>query len=240
MLAMAQPSRTAKKSSRSPAGKKTGTTAKSPPVPRKSTGKPAGKSGKAVAAKKPASGKTPGKAVGKPAARALTSKKAAPSGGKKSAARPAPAASKSGKRSAAASGAPVSKTNHKTGLSAADAEMVADLLPRLREICLALPETTEVEAWGHPTFRVNNKIFASCGVEGSRASLGVKTTPDMQSALVMSDPRFTVAAYVGQHGWVSLDLSGTVDLGEVEMLVHGSYRLVAPARLVRVLDGQAA
>jgi predicted DNA-binding protein (MmcQ/YjbR family) len=125
------------------------------------------------------------------------------------------------------------------GLSPADAELVADLLPRLREICLALPEATEVEAWGHPTFRVNDMIFASYGVEGSRASMGVKTTPDMQSALVMSDPRFTVAAYVGKHGWVSLSLAGTVDLGEVEMLVKGSYRLVAPARLVRQLDEAA-
>ena len=33
-------------------------------------------------------------------------------------------------------------------------------LARLRAICLALPEATEVEAWGEPTFRVRNKLFA--------------------------------------------------------------------------------
>src|SRR5438876_909318 len=33
-------------------------------------------------------------------------------------------------------------------------------LVRLRKICLALPDTTEVKAWGEPTFRVRNKIFA--------------------------------------------------------------------------------
>jgi predicted DNA-binding protein (MmcQ/YjbR family) len=33
-------------------------------------------------------------------------------------------------------------------------------LSRLRKLCLALPEAHEVEAWGEPTFRVKNKIFA--------------------------------------------------------------------------------
>ena len=37
--------------------------------------------------------------------------------------------------------------------------MSDDPLGRLREICLALPEATEKEAWGTPTFRVRNKIF---------------------------------------------------------------------------------
>src|SRR5436189_226171 len=35
-----------------------------------------------------------------------------------------------------------------------------DPVARLREICLALPEAHEAEAWGEPTFRVRNKLFA--------------------------------------------------------------------------------
>ncbi len=35
-----------------------------------------------------------------------------------------------------------------------------DALARVREICLALPETTEKEAWGGPTFRVKTRMFA--------------------------------------------------------------------------------
>ena len=31
---------------------------------------------------------------------------------------------------------------------------------RLRAICLALPEATEKIAWGEPTFRVRDKLFA--------------------------------------------------------------------------------
>ncbi len=116
-----------------------------------------------------------------------------------------------------------------------DDEFAMDLLRRIREICLALPEATEVEAWGHPTFRVNDKIFAGYGAENGRASLGVKTTSEMQAALVASDPRFSIAKYVGKHGWVDLSLEGTVDLGEVEVLVRGSYELIAPPKLLQRL-----
>ena len=31
---------------------------------------------------------------------------------------------------------------------------------RLRKLCLSLPEAHEVLAWGEPTFRVKNKMFA--------------------------------------------------------------------------------
>src|SRR5690242_16181943 len=40
------------------------------------------------------------------------------------------------------------------------ARMAPRPLVRLRKICLALPEAHEVEAWGEPTFRVRNKLFA--------------------------------------------------------------------------------
>jgi predicted DNA-binding protein (MmcQ/YjbR family) len=255
MLAMANPTRAAKKSPRSPAKSKS-----SSPVAKsaaKSAARPAAgakkaktgaasktgaikaKAGKASAPAKASKGAKAAKPVKPAKVTPASTKLPAVVAGKKPA---SPTARPDGVRKPAGASAVNGKSTRggldptTAGLSAADAELVADLLPRLREICLALPEATEVEAWGHPTFRVNDKIFASYGVEGARASMGVKTTPDMQSALVMSDPRFTIAAYVGKHGWVSLSLAGTVDLGEVEMLVKGSYRLIAPARLVRQLD----
>ncbi len=33
-------------------------------------------------------------------------------------------------------------------------------IARLRAICLALPEAMEKQAWGDPTFRVKDRIFA--------------------------------------------------------------------------------
>ena len=36
-------------------------------------------------------------------------------------------------------------------------------LARLRKLCLELPGTRETLTWGHPNFRVGDKIFASYG-----------------------------------------------------------------------------
>ena len=110
-------------------------------------------------------------------------------------------------------------------------------LARLRKICLALPEAEEIETWGHPTFRVRKKIFASCGAgEDGAAQMTCKAPPGEQRALVASDPeRFFVPAYVGNRGWVGVRLVGTIDWVEIEELVEESYRLTAPKRLSALL-----
>ncbi|MDQ6675089.1 MAG: MmcQ/YjbR family DNA-binding protein [Chloroflexota bacterium] len=115
---------------------------------------------------------------------------------------------------------------------------VSDTYRRFREICLGLPETSEVvvEAWGHPTFRVgpNLKMFASCSSpDAERPSLGMKVDKAHQQALVQTDPRFSVAAYVGKHGWVHFDARGAVEWDLVRELVLESYCLNAPKRLAK-------
>ncbi len=115
---------------------------------------------------------------------------------------------------------------------------MSDIYQRFREICLSLPETREVfvEAWGHPTFRVgqNLKMFASCSPpDAERLSLGMKVDKAHQQALVQTDARFSVAAYVGKHGWVDFDASGAVEWDLVRELVVESYCLNAPKRLAR-------
>jgi predicted DNA-binding protein (MmcQ/YjbR family) len=104
-------------------------------------------------------------------------------------------------------------------------------LGRFRAICLSLPDATEVEAWGHPTFRVRDKIFASIGGENGLWEAGMKTTNEMQGLLVASDPRFKIAPYVGKHGWVHMRVDETTDWNEVRALVVGSYRMIAPKAL---------
>lgn len=115
----------------------------------------------------------------------------------------------------------------------------AKTLARLRRICLALPEAEEIETWGHPTFRVRNKIFVGCGAdEDGRPQMTCKAPPGEQQALVAGDPeRFFVPAYVGSKGWVGVYLEGAVDWVEVTELVEESYRLTAPKRLVARLEG---
>jgi predicted DNA-binding protein (MmcQ/YjbR family) len=105
-------------------------------------------------------------------------------------------------------------------------------IDELRQICLALPEVTEVEAWGDPTFRVRNKIFATHKIGDGRSSLWCKAQPGDQSILVSAAPeKFYVPPYVGHHGWIGVRLDGEVDWDEVAALVETSYRLTAPRRL---------
>ena len=114
-----------------------------------------------------------------------------------------------------------------------------DRLDRLREICLALPEATEKEAWGDPTWRVRNKIFAmqKGNYEGGRPSVWLKAPDGVQAALVDADTeRFFVPPYVGHKGWVGVYLDGrAVDWDELADLTEDSYRLIAPKKLSRGL-----
>lgn len=99
------------------------------------------------------------------------------------------------------------------------------------------PEAREKEAWGDPTFRVRDKIFAMPKVGDGSVSLWCKATPGAQDILTRSDPeRFFVPPYVGQHGWVGVRLDNAPDWELVADLVEESYRLTAPKRLSALLD----
>jgi len=112
-----------------------------------------------------------------------------------------------------------------------------DPMDRLREICLALPEATERETWGDPTFRVREKIFAMPKVGDGRLSVWCKAAPGAQDILVGSDPeRFFVPPYVGHNGWIGVRLDVQVDWDELADLLEESYRMTAPKRLSARLD----
>ena len=98
-------------------------------------------------------------------------------------------------------------------------------LERLRAICLALPEAHEVEAWGEPTFRVRNKLFAMYAAPnnhhgGGRPAVWCKAAPGNQDFMVRAEPRrFFVPPYVGTAGWVGVFLDGAADWVELDELV---------------------
>jgi len=116
-------------------------------------------------------------------------------------------------------------------------------LTRLRKLCLALPESTEKEAWGAPTFRVKNKLFVHYRNNhhgDGRIAAWCKELPERQMDVVESDPeRFFVPPYVGPSGWVGVRLDRKPDWSIVHELVERGYRLVAPKRLVARLDTDA-
>ena len=64
----------------------------------------------------------------------------------------------------------------------------------------------------------------------------VKATRQEQAALVSAAPEtFGIPAYVGRHGWVSIQLA-TVDPAEVRELIVEAWRQTAPKRLVAAYD----
>jgi hypothetical protein len=104
----------------------------------------------------------------------------------------------------------------------------------LRQVVRSLPEAEERETWGHPTFRVRDRMFAAMSHDGQEAS--VKATRQEQAALVSAAPEtFGIPAYVGRHGWVSIQLA-TVDPAEVRELIVEAWRQTAPKRLVAAYD----
>jgi hypothetical protein len=115
-------------------------------------------------------------------------------------------------------------------------------LTRVRKMCLKLPEAHEVEAWGEPTFRVRNKLFAMYAAEnnhhgGGRPAVWVKASRTSQDLMVHTAPkRFFVPPYVGPSGWVGVWLDGKVDWEELSGLLRDAYRLTAPKRLASLLQ----
>ncbi|MGH8910438.1 MAG: MmcQ/YjbR family DNA-binding protein [Egibacteraceae bacterium] len=110
-------------------------------------------------------------------------------------------------------------------------------LRELREVCLALPETAEVEAWGRPTFRAGKRIFAVFdGNDEHPYAVTFKPGSDERPAL-LADPRFSIPAYFGPGGWLALDFTAApVDWDEVAELMETSYRQVALKRMLKALD----
>ena len=107
-----------------------------------------------------------------------------------------------------------------------------------RQVVRSLPETGERETWGHPTFRVRDKMFATLSDDGREAT--VKATRQEQAALVAASPEtFGVPAYVGRHGWVGVRLA-TVDPVELRELLVEAWRQTASRRLVTVYDAEHA
>jgi len=118
-------------------------------------------------------------------------------------------------------------------------------LPKLRKLCLALPEAHEVEAWGAPTFRVKNKLFAMYAEQGNnhtegRASVWIKAGKENQVLMIRAQPhKYFKPPYVGPSGWVGVFLDKSPDWDEVAALLRDGWKLTAPKRLVAKREAAA-
>jgi hypothetical protein len=97
---------------------------------------------------------------------------------------------------------------------------------------LALPSAAERLTWE------TEKIFAMGTPESGRVC--VKASKEEQAALLAADPdTYSVAPYVGRHGWVLIEL-GRVGTDELRELVTEAWRRTAPKKLVRTFDTERA
>ena len=113
---------------------------------------------------------------------------------------------------------------------------------RVREACLAFPESHEVvQNPVHSAFEVNGKKFAyflnshhGDGVVG----LTCKALPGVAGTLVDADPvRFYLPAYMARFGWVGMRLDiEPVDWAQADQLLREAYLAMAPKRLVKVVE----
>jgi len=119
------------------------------------------------------------------------------------------------------------------------------VLERLRELCLALPETSERLSHGSPTFFVRDKrpfVMVLTDHHGDgRFALWCAAADGMQAMLVEADPeRFFVPTYVGHRGWLGVRLDLTLDWDEIAGIVEDAYAEVAPPKLLEAARVDAA
>jgi hypothetical protein len=117
-------------------------------------------------------------------------------------------------------------------------------LGRIREICLAFPETSERLSHGAPTFFVRGKkaflmVLTDHHGDG-RFAIWCAAADGIQRMLVDADPeRFFVPPYVGHRGWLGVRLDRTLDWDELAGIAEDAYAEVAPATLLEAARAAA-
>jgi hypothetical protein len=99
----------------------------------------------------------------------------------------------------------------------------------VRELALALPEATEQDHHGKPSFRVDNKIFATLW---SDTQLNVMLDEHGIRAVVQDEPDICAPVHWGKRlAAVGVDLQAA-DRDLVEDLLKEAWSLKAPKRLL--------
>jgi predicted DNA-binding protein (MmcQ/YjbR family) len=124
------------------------------------------------------------------------------------------------------------------------ADVPAEPARRVRDICLALPEVTENQAWAGTQFRIRKRVFAHVltvdFADGPVTVLTFRASgPELEALRNGGHPHFRPAWGADAVGRV-LDPDATdasdVRWDEVAELVTESYCVVAPKKLVALVD----
>lgn len=120
--------------------------------------------------------------------------------------------------------------------------MGKNITDAVREICLGMPETSEVMSRGSPNFRVADKTFAIFQINhhgDGRIALWLHSPPGAQTFYVEENEAFYfIPPYVGPSGWLGVNLDQGLDWQIISQRIYEAYSHVAPER-VGVLQGEA-
>jgi hypothetical protein len=113
-------------------------------------------------------------------------------------------------------------------------------LERVRELCLALPETSERLSHGSPCWFVREKrcfvMYLDNHHGDGRLALWCAAPEGMQRALVDSAPEhYFVPPYVGHRGWIGVRLDRDLSWDEIAGAIEDAWLEVAPKRLVKAV-----
>jgi hypothetical protein len=118
---------------------------------------------------------------------------------------------------------------------------VPTTLERVRELCLALPETSERLSHGQPTFFIRGKksfvMYLDNHHDDGRVALWCAAPGGMQEALVESAPEhYFRPPYVGHRGWLGVRLDRDLDWNDIAGAIEDAYLTVAPKQLIEAAD----
>jgi hypothetical protein len=113
-------------------------------------------------------------------------------------------------------------------------------LDRIRELCLALPETTELRSHGQPTFFIGGKrsfvmYLDNHHGDGAPRDLVCRPRGHAAGAGRRRAGALLRPPYVGHRGWLGIRLDQGIDWNEVAGAVEDAYLTVAPRRLVEAV-----
>jgi hypothetical protein len=117
-----------------------------------------------------------------------------------------------------------------------------ELFEKAAALAAPLPNAVVERNGKHASFKADGKTFAwflddhhGDGI----VCVCVKVDPEEKEMLLELDPkRYLRPAYVSRFGWLSLRLDlGRVDWKEIGERLRESYRIAAPRKLVKQLDG---
>lgn len=115
----------------------------------------------------------------------------------------------------------------------------SSLRAKLLEHALAFPEAYEDHPWGESVAKVKGKVFVFFGTEDHPESgISLKLSDSHGQAMSLRDVEPTGYG-LGRSGWVSIPFKGSgVPIAVLRDWIDESYRLVAPRKLIALLDGE--